>query len=81
MELRTTEHSDTPLIISVEPVDGGWRLSCEGLAESLMFLSGGRAEAHARVLADRLAALGHDAVVQIHDRDNNLAGAVRYRAH
>ena len=65
-------------VIAVEPVEGGWCVTCGGCGESLMFLSGGRAEFQARVLARCLAGLCKDARVEIHDRQNVLAGAVRY---
>jgi hypothetical protein len=67
-------------LILVEPVAGGWCVSCRGAFESLVFLSGGRAETQARALARSLAVLGQGAVVEIHDRENGLAGAARYPA-
>ena len=39
--------------IAVAPVDGGWSIACDGGLEPMMFLSGARAEAQARALAQR----------------------------
>jgi hypothetical protein len=66
-------------LIIVEPVDGGWRVGCDEI-QPLMFLSGGRAEAQARVIARCLTRLGDDARVVVHDRDSGLIGAHRYFA-
>ena len=70
----------TPTLILVEPVAGGWCVSCRGSCEVLMFLSGGHAEAQARSLARCLALIGQDALVEIYDRQNDLAGLARYVA-
>jgi hypothetical protein len=59
--------------ITVTPCPGGWRVSLDDL-QPLMFLSGGKAEAHARDLAARLAELGDTARVLVHDRSSALAG-------
>jgi hypothetical protein len=64
--------------ISVAPVQGGWRVTA-GACEPLMFLSGGCAERQARALAQRLARLGYEARVEIHDRGDLLAGSFSYR--
>ncbi len=66
--------------ISVAPVGGGWCVSCDECGVDLMFLSGGRAESQARTLARCLAGLGQDALVEVHDRRNALAGVTRYVA-
>jgi hypothetical protein len=65
--------------ILVEPVEGGWCVQFRDGCESLMFLSGGRAEDHARILAGCLAGCGQDVLVEFHDRHNALAGVVRFR--
>jgi cell division protein FtsZ len=67
-------------IIIVAPVDGGWTVRCDEDMQPLMFLSGARAEEHARTLAQRFAGMGDDAEVVIHDRQDTLVGATRYRA-
>lgn len=63
--------------IVVSPVQGGWRLKA-GACETLMFLSGGCAERQAHVLATRFADLGYDACIEIHDRNDAVAGRFRY---
>jgi len=66
--------------ISVGPVDGGWTVRCEGETQPLLFLSGRRAEEHARNLARALSRTGDEALVCIHDRSEALVGAARYTA-
>lgn len=66
--------------ISVGPVDGGWSVRCEGETQPLLFLSGRRAEEHARNLAQALSRSGDEALVYIHDRTEALIGAARYAA-
>ncbi len=66
--------------ITVRPVVGGWSVESAILSAPLMFLSGGRAEAMARKLAARLAELGHEVRVFIHDRSQALVGELRYPA-
>jgi len=66
-------------LISVQPAAGGWTVALDDLP-ALMFLSGLKAEQHARGLAARLAALGDDAKVLIHDRSSALVGAQHYMA-
>jgi hypothetical protein len=78
--MKQSESANWRPVISVDPVDGGWRVNGELCGEALMFLSGGRAEAQARALARRLASIGFDTLVEIHDRANTLAGVVRYPA-
>jgi|GEM_PF-1137489 len=85
MEIVQSLQADAPIradgcdaVILVEPVDGGWCVHSRGACEPLMFLSGGRAETHARALAKCLSTLGHDVLVELHDRRNALAGIVHY---
>lgn len=66
-------------VISVDPVAGGWCVSGP-IEEDLMFPTGGHAEHQARTLGRRLAALGHTAIVEIHDRGGAIAGSVLYLA-
>ncbi|MFC3069258.1 hypothetical protein [Phenylobacterium soli] len=66
-------------LIVVAPAAGGWRVALDDL-EPVMFLSGREAEAHARSLATRLAAVGDDARVTVHDRADVLVGSRRYLA-
>jgi hypothetical protein len=68
------------LLISVSPAEQGWSVRSEALASDLTFERGGRAEAAARALADRLASQGHDAEVRIFLRDGALAGAFTHPA-
>jgi hypothetical protein len=64
--------------IAVAPVEGGWSLICDGALEPMLFLSGGRAEAHARALAHRLAEAGGEVHVTVHDRSRALVGSMRF---
>lgn len=66
-------------LITVEPTAGGWRVALDDL-QPLMFLSGRQAEQHAHGLAARLAGLGDDSRVLIHDRTTALVGAQSYFA-
>lgn len=60
-------------LITVRPVAGGWRVALDDL-QPLMFLSGRKAEQHARILAAHLAEIGDRAQVMIHDRASVLVG-------
>lgn len=66
--------------IAVAPVDGGWSIACDGGLEPMMFLSGARAEAQARALAQRLSDAGGDVQLTVRDRSRALVGQTRYRA-
>jgi UDP:flavonoid glycosyltransferase YjiC (YdhE family) len=44
----------------------------------MMFLSGARAEAHARSLARRLSDTGEEVRLVVHDRSRQLVGQARY---
>lgn len=63
--------------IAVAPVAGGWSVAVRGRLEPAMFLSRGRAEEHARRLADGLAAAGCDVRVKVHDMANTLTRTFR----
>lgn len=65
--------------ITVEPGPVGWRVSFDDM-QPLMFLSGSKAEQHARGLAARLSGLGEDTHVMVRDRILGLAGAHLYVA-
>lgn len=65
--------------IYVRPVGGGWSVDC-ACEETLMFLSGARAEIQARRLAQCLSMLGRDAVVEVHDLSDAVVGAIRFSA-
>ena len=64
---------------SVIPIEGGWAVEAPK-GEQLMFLSGGRAEAKAKQLAELAGKLGDAAQVLIHDRDGRLIGRRLYPA-
>ena len=66
--------------IAVSPVAGGWSLAVDGGLEPMMFLSGARAEAQARALAQRLSEAGGDVEVTVRDRSRALVGSTVYRA-
>lgn len=61
--------------IRVQPVDGGWLLSCPSVGEPLAFLSGLDAESQAYALGACLAELGRDARVLVHDAAAGLSAA------
>ncbi len=65
---------------SVVPVPGGWAVE-QPSGLPLMFLSGGRAEAKAKQLAEHAVARGGCAEVVIFDRDNGLLARRRYPQH
>jgi hypothetical protein len=62
---------------SVVPIDGGWAVE-QALGDPLMFLSGGRAEAKAKQLAEFTRRMGESARVLIHDRNGALVGQRSY---
>jgi hypothetical protein len=65
--------------IAVAPVEGGWSLACdEAGLEPMMFLSGARAEAHARALARRLSAAGGEVQLTVCDRSRAVVGSTHY---
>ena len=66
--------------IAVVPVDGGWSVACDGGLEPVMFLSGARAEAQARALAQRLSEAGGDVRLTVRDRSSAVVGQSRYCA-
>jgi hypothetical protein len=59
-------------LITVEPAAVGWRVALDDL-QPLMFLSGSKAEQHARGLADRLTRLGAFTEVAIRERGHREA--------
>jgi hypothetical protein len=72
-----THHSN----IAVGPVEGGgWSVAWDGVGQPMLFLSGARAEAHARALALRLCDAGEDVDLTVRDRARVLVGSARYRA-
>jgi hypothetical protein len=66
-------------IISVQPFGDGWSVRSDGFDSEMMFLSGAKAEAAARRLADKLAKGGENAEILIFLRDGQLAGRVLSR--
>jgi hypothetical protein len=67
-------------IISVLPLGDGWSLQSDAFDSEMMFLSGAKAEAAARRLADTLAKNGEGSEIRIFSRDGRLAGTVTKRA-
>ena len=63
-------------IISVLPLGDGWSLQSDAFDSEMMFLSGAKAEAAARRLADTLAKNGESSEIRIFSRDGRLAGTV-----
>jgi len=62
------------LLISVAPAEQGWSVRSEALEAELTFERGGRAEAAARELANRVAAAGRAAEVRGFRRAGAEAG-------
>jgi hypothetical protein len=67
----------TDVQVTVRPTQGGWMI-VYGRHPPLVFLSGGRAEAGAHRLGQLLATSGSDALVQVHDRSDQVIGETRY---
>lgn len=63
-------------IISVQPFGDGWSVRSDAFDSEMMFLSGAKAEAAARRLADKLTRGGESAEIRIFLRDGQLAGRV-----
>jgi hypothetical protein len=61
-------------MISVKPVGDGWSVQSDAFDSEMMFLSGAKAEAAARRLANTLARNGQDSQINIFLRDGALAG-------
>ena len=67
--------------IIVAPVEGGgWSVAWDGMSQPMLFLSGARAESHARALAGRLSQAGEDVELTVRDRAQVLVGAASYPA-
>ena len=63
-------------LISVQPIGEGWSMRSDAFDSEMMFLSGAKAEAAARRLAETLARNGQSAEIRIFLRDGRLAGRV-----
>ena len=63
-------------IISVQPFGDGWSVRSDAFDSEMMFLSGAKAEAAARRLADKLTRGGESVEIRIFLRDGQLAGRV-----
>jgi hypothetical protein len=61
-------------MIRVLPAGDGWSVQSDAFDSEMMFLSGAKAEAAARRLAQILARHGEAAEVRIYLRDGRLAG-------
>lgn len=68
-------------IISVKPLGDGWSVASDAFDGEMMFLSGAKAEAAARRLAETLARSGEHSEIRIFLRDGQLAGRVVKHAH
>lgn len=63
-------------VISVQPFGDGWSVRSDAFDSEMMFLSGAKAEAAARRLADKLTHGGETTEICIYLRDGQLAGRV-----
>ncbi len=68
------------VLLTIRPLGNGWMMDCNAGVEPLVFGTGARAEAHAHLLARKLAGGGADARVLVHDRGQQLVGSTRYFA-
>jgi len=59
-------------LISVSPLGEGWAVRSDGLDNEMLFNGGGRAEAAARRLGEKLAGAGEACEIRIHDRKGAL---------
>ena len=59
--------------IAVRPADSGWSMRIDSFAGEERFLGGAKAEDSARAIANRLAATGEIADIEIWLRDGQLA--------
>jgi hypothetical protein len=66
--------------VKVSPSGAGWIVAGDTNLEPLLFLSGGKAEAQAHLLARMLASGGASVSVAVHDRLNRLVGRRQYSA-
>ena len=66
------------LSIQVAPRGDAWLVQTDGLFKDIVFPAGGKAEAAARQLADRMANEGRAAELSIYLRDGSLAGTILY---
>ncbi len=68
------------LSINVTPAEDGWAVNSSALKAPMLFRSGGKAEAAARQLAERLARSGEVAELVIILRDGSIAGRIPFPA-
>jgi hypothetical protein len=61
-------------LISVAPVEGGWKVESQALAAPLFFYSGGRAEAAAKRLGEAFAKAGEWSEIQVQVAGGQLVG-------
>ena len=61
-------------VIDVTPAQGGWTVSSNTFANPMAFLSGAKAEAAARSLAEKITRRGEAAEIRVFLRDGSLAG-------
>lgn len=64
--------------ISVEPVPSGWTVKAAFNDQSLMFRSGARAEAAARLLVQGAVKAGRAVRLQILDRDGKIVSTTHH---
>jgi hypothetical protein len=63
-------------VVKVRHAAGGWTVSNALIGEPLMFGSRRQAEQRAKSLAGRIAKMGFDSRVDMHDRDDALIGTI-----
>jgi hypothetical protein len=66
------------LLVTVSPAGPGWSLQSIALGGEVVFDSGAKAEAAARILAQRIAETGRTAELRIVVRDGSLGGVFLY---
>lgn len=75
---RTAADDAIETLLALRPEGGGWALFSRGWREPLGFLSGRAANAAARALAARLCGRGCAARLDLYDRSDRLAEALRF---
>jgi hypothetical protein len=63
-------------IVKVRRLAGGWNVSNSLIGESRLYGSRRQAEQHARSLAGRIAKMGFDSRVDLHDEADDLVGTM-----
>jgi hypothetical protein len=64
--------------IRVKPCGDGWTVECDEVGQPILFITGGRAEHHARAMAAAMAKAGCDVRLLICDRKGDVVAIGRH---